>query len=636
MRRYRNELLLGFAFAVLVFLVFGRALHAELLPWDDDINIYENPYLGSPSLERIFWMFTDFSYQWRYQPLSWLTWSIIYAFNGFAPFGYHLINLVLHSLNTLLVFLLIRQLLNLTLPKSKESPSALLTCSALATAFWAFHPLKVETVAWAVELLYNQALFFLLLAALGYLQAAINPVGTARHRWFYWGAVITFSASLLSFPLGLGFVAVCLVLDAYPLARFREGWLSAAARRVWWEKTPFVAVTLFSVIANLYCRTHTVGPWPKTATLADFGFLPRVMQSFYIWAYYVWRPLVPFHLSPIYPELIEFDPWSFPFLASAVFVIGLTMALFHYRRRWPLGISLWICHLALLVPMLGLTEHPHFASDRYSLIESVCWTVLLAAALWQLWEQAAWRKAIVTVSFLLLGLLSYLSFQQTRIWLNRFAFFDRALETLGTNPYAYHIHSAAGLHYFNRGDFLQAERHLQAAVHLNPEKAAVHFSLAQVLYREGKLSEALAETRATLQKKPHFQSAHVLSGEILLALNQPREAEAEYRAELETTPGHPLARVGLSIALAAQNKIEAAIAAYQEAARLTPTGSPPQQHIAFFKTMANAYEKAGNPAMAAQMLQKALTIARDATDTALIQELEQRLQTLSVRPASGK
>ena len=80
------------------------------------------------------------------------------------------------------------------------------------------------------------------------------------------------------------------------------------------------------------------------------------MQASYIWAYYLWKPWAPLHLSPVYTNLLSFNPLSAPFLASAGLVAGLTAFLWRKRRQWPWALGLWICHLVLLLPALEFTR----------------------------------------------------------------------------------------------------------------------------------------------------------------------------------------------------------------------------------------------------------------------------------------
>ena len=189
------------AIAFLVLNVFSPVLRADFVLWDDDINIYKNPHLGGLDSARLVWMFTDFSYSRVYNPMAWLTWSAVYECFGLEPFGFHLLNLLLHAANSVLVFLVLRKVLRLFGPKegAAEVSPALEWSAALAAVIWALHPLQVEPVAWATAIGYVQGLFFLLLSVFSYLHA----IERNRPGWRWFG-VGCFVASLLTYPIALG------------------------------------------------------------------------------------------------------------------------------------------------------------------------------------------------------------------------------------------------------------------------------------------------------------------------------------------------------------------------------------------------------------------------------------------------
>ena len=375
--------------SIALFIVVGCAflpsLRNDFVQWDDDSSVYQNPHLTGLNLETLRWMFTDLRYIWRYTPLVWLTREIIYEFQGVAPFGYHLISLLVHALNAVWLFLLIRKLLPMVLPaESKVSPNASrLVCPAFGALLWGVHPLRVEPVAWASGYLHCQSGFFMLLSLWLYLEA-VTALGTQAKRWCYWLSVLSYLASLFSFPTTLGLVPLLVILDVYPLRRFGRGpsrWWNAAALRIWLEKLPFAALALLAVGIGLLARFNPPPDWPQPVSLAQFSLFARMMQACYVWGYFLWKPWAPFGLSPVYTTLVEFNPMGWPFWLSAALVAGATVWLACEWRQWPGALALWAAYLVLLVPVLGLTEHPHYPSDRYSYIPAMLWSVLLSAAL---------------------------------------------------------------------------------------------------------------------------------------------------------------------------------------------------------------------------------------------------------------
>src|SRR6185369_1158212 len=242
--------------------VYWRVLAADFVYWDDDVEIYANPHLKGITPESLRWMFFGTGYVVRYQPLTWLTWSILYEFFQLRPLGYHLASWLVHCFNAGLVFLLIRKLLLIVHPTREESSGdrSLVVCSALGALLWALHPLRVEAVAWVSAFLHLQALFFLLISTLCYLEACSSAATAKRRRLCYWTSVTTFGLSLLSYPISLGFVIVPAMLDVFVLKRFvpgRGAWRNSANWRLWLEKLPFLGVACLVLGITLLLRLNT-------------------------------------------------------------------------------------------------------------------------------------------------------------------------------------------------------------------------------------------------------------------------------------------------------------------------------------------------------------------------------------------
>src|SRR6266702_7732983 len=120
MRRYLSESLIVFGLLLLTAFVYWPVLENDFVFWDDNVEIYANPHLKGVTPQTLHWMFLETGYVVRYQPLTWLTWEIIYELFGLKAIGYHLASLIFHCANTGLVFLLIRKLL---LRVQAETPS---------------------------------------------------------------------------------------------------------------------------------------------------------------------------------------------------------------------------------------------------------------------------------------------------------------------------------------------------------------------------------------------------------------------------------------------------------------------------------------------------------------------------------
>jgi Flp pilus assembly protein TadD len=543
-----------FLLALAVFLPVARG---EFLHWDDDTNILENPHLEGPVSQVVRWSFTDTGHDTRYPPLCRLTWAALAGSFGFNPFYFHLAVLLFHAVNAGLVFLLIRRLLVLGAQKPGTGSIAFTMSAALAAGVWAVHPLRVETTAWAVELTFVQPLFFFLLSLLAYLRP--NEANGHR-RGFYVASVVLFAVSLASYPLALGGFVVFAALDFFPLRRLGwepTRWFARPERNFWIEKIPFVLIALFFGWLNLRSRA-LADVEVKPPTLAEFGVVPRVMQAFFIWAHNVWKPFVPFHLSPVPPQLVNFKPFAPLFIFSAVLVIGLTVILFFRRRRWTGIFMTWIFFLALLVPALGLSEHPHFSSDRYSLGADIGWSILLGGLLVDAWPRRNVRVALLSLVVVVIYGLSRLSRQQTELWRTNIGFFRTLIAQTQNEPaldnYRLQFYERLATSCDEHGDNRESAETLRAAIRMWPQASKPYSLLGATLEKGGDSEGAVANFQAAVARDPGSLPAMNDLGVAYAKAGKLEEAKGMFTEVLRRDASEKTALQNMAQALTLQGK----------------------------------------------------------------------------------
>ena len=243
--------LVALPLVIVVLAAFIPALDNGFVNWDDDKNFLDNPYYRGLAAHQAWWALTTF---WLgvYQPLAWLLFEVEYVVWNLDPRGYHLTSVMFHAINAVALYGLTVTLLVRCRPDSLQSGQWIYPLSAgLATALFMVHPLRVEALAWASAQPYLICALFSMLAVLVYLNS-FGPGSPPRRG----GLVVTFVlfvAALLSKAVAVTLPAVLLILDVYPLRRFGQGrgrWFTPAARKIWYEKVPFVAVSvIFMVLA---------------------------------------------------------------------------------------------------------------------------------------------------------------------------------------------------------------------------------------------------------------------------------------------------------------------------------------------------------------------------------------------------
>lgn len=549
--------------------VFFATLEAGFLNWDDDVNVFENTHVQGLTGENLAWMFSDFGHAIRYKPLSWLGWAVVHEFFGLNPFGYHLANVSVHCLNTLLLFIVLRRLVRVAIGEAEEANGRYLDAGcAMGALLWSLHPMRVEPIAWVTGFPYSTSLFLLLGSTNLYLRSQDDGFEPGIRRRDFWLSVVAYALSAITYPIVLGFSAVLVAIDFYPLRWFtaedRLSLWGESAKRAWLAKVPFLVIAGSLVALTLYGRFRHTEYWIQPASMDDFGLLARAMQAAYVWAYYVWKPLFPTGLCPVYTTLIWNDPWDLDFVLSLVFVVGVSALLLMRWRQWPMLLAVWIAHLGILVPMLGLTERPHYAHDRYGIINGIFWSVMLVGGVVRVRRSIIVQKRVLAMTVVILLACGIATARYTRVWRDDISFFTHMTNNLGENEFRNLAQLNLGEAYYRQGrpelalwQFEQAEikRELwvfpfdfqrralghgntflslkfwneaageyRKALAINPRNVAARNNLAVALWKNGQLDEAIRELREVVRLQPDRSDSYLNLGTVLLAANRQNEA----------------------------------------------------------------------------------------------------------------
>jgi len=556
--------LLARVFLVLLpLLTFGPALHFEFVRWDDDNNILNNPHVASLGWSEVTWMFTDVERANRYLPLGWMTYAVERTLWGSDPFMFHLGNLVLHIINGLLLFAVLKRMLRRLGGEGREAGPERVVASALGAMFWSVNPLRAEVVAWSSASIYLMATFWFLLALWNYLDDGRSA--PRKRRW----AMVFYGLSLLTYPVavlaGPTFVLLdWLVLRRLP-ARILE-WTRKEVRMVWLEKVPFVGLSLVWVALMVLTRNRSLD-LSYVDTLAVFDVPHRLAQGMLGMIYYVAKPFWPMELAPKYGNLYQFGVGEARFLVSGVLVIGVSVACLVLARRRPVFLGLWLAHLLWFLPFVGLTEYPHSFYDRYTYAAGALLSLMVALLLWAGWRRTATRwlgggMAVAAVFFFMT-----LSAGQIHTWQNTAEVRLAVADALMHPELRAEHEQVAGQYYMEQQD---------------PERAIECFALAWQHDRSEwdyrlDMGDALAALGREAQALEVFREMAALpGGEIrprlhlgvsFCKLGRLEEGMAVFRALLEEHPGLEKAQHNLALADERRREI-------QDASRTTPDIRP--------------------------------------------------------------
>jgi len=514
-----------------VVVAFSASLRNEFVSWDDYANLVENPAYRGLSPQHLRWMFTTF-HMGPYQPLSWLSLAVDHLVWGMNPRGYHLTNLLLHAVNAALLYAAIRALLA-RLPVAAP-PGRLRTAAALGALFWAVHPLRVESVAWATERRDVLSGFFFLLTGITYLRAHPAAAPPSHRGWL--APLGCFAASLLSKASGMTLPAVLLVLDVHPLRRVAAAAGSRVAlRRILAEKLPYAALALAAAVAAVIGQQRA----QAMDFVNDHGLLDRCVQAAFGLCFYVWKTLAPVRLSPLYLMEQPFDPLRPRYLVCAALVVGVTTLLIALRRRHPGWLAAWVAYAALAAPFLGFAQSGwQITADRYTYLATLPFSVLLAAGLARLPAHAPghrrWRHWAMhaAVALVVLGLGAQ-SFRQTRVWHDGQSLWNHVL---ALDPENWLALNSRGKLYQERGDPIAARADYDRAIALYPGYSAAPYNRAMLRAEQGDIEGALADLEAALSARADFSEAYNNRGTILEQRGEIEAALRDYDAAIRSNP----------------------------------------------------------------------------------------------------
>ncbi len=550
----------------------------DFVNYDDPDYVADNPHVQAGlNWEGLKWAFLNpVSCNWH--PLTVLSHMLDCQLFGLKPWGHHLTNVLLHTLNTLLVLVLLRQ------------TTGAAWRSLFVASLFAVHPLRVESVAWVAErkdLLSGcfglLALIFYARYALGRLTAKDQESGgrgresesnrtqhvTRLHlpsSLCYLLSFCCFALGLMSKPMLVTWPFVLLLLDYWPLRRFelstRNSQLSTL-RRLVLEKIPFLALAAATSVVTLVMQKHA-------GALASSESLPlgaRSGNALIAYCRYLGKLFCPTELAVFYPH-----PGQWPLaqvLLAGGLIVGISVLFWVRRRRYPFLLVGWLWFVGTLVPVIGLVQVGGQAmADRYTYIPSLGALVLIV---WGTYELARrWHYGVVGLSVAgcaAIVLCLALTRQQLGHWKNTEALFRHALQVTENNCLA---HNILGATLAARGQVDEAIRQCQEALRLKPDYAEAHYNLGTALGMNGQEDEAIRQFQETIRLQPDHAEAHYNLGVALGKKGQIDQAMRQYQETVRLQPGNAAAHYNLGNALFRKGRTGEAIGHYREALRLKP------------------------------------------------------------------
>jgi Tfp pilus assembly protein PilF len=531
--------------------VFSRAIGNDFVNYDDPVYVTENPHVQAGlTVEGIRWALTTGAAA-NWHPVTWFSHMVDWSLFEDDARGHHVISVVWHALNTILVFLLFRRLTNA------------FWLSVFNAALFAWHPLRVESVGWIAERKDVLSGFFGLFALWAYVVYAQQ-----RGAKWYWLSLGTFTLGLLAKPMLVTLPVILLLLDIWPLRRFHS------APRL--EKLPFFLLAAGSCAITLAVQ-HAGGSISAVLPLPA-----RIANAFVAILGYLEKFILPNDLAVLYPHP---GFWPATTVAAAVlFVVLVTIGvLSQFRARPWLAIG-WFWFVIMLLPVLGLVHIGlHYMADRYTYLPILG----LQLAFLPIFAMLP-RPVFALVAVAVLSACVLRTWGQLGVWKNSFTLFDHALAVTRSNYLAY---NNRGLFLDRAGRLDEAIADYKQALAINPHYAEANNNLGQALTERGRPRDGLAMFQAALDAKPNLLAAHNNLGNAFADDGKPDEALPHYDFVLAREPRNVSALSNSGIALAMMGRYAEAIARLQKAVQLAPDNLDAQRNL----TKARALMRQASP-----------------------------------------
>lgn len=493
----RNSFLICIVLAAATFAAFEQVRHNEFINLDDPRYITHNSNIKSGiTFKSVSWAFRS-GYASNYHPLTWISHMLDYRLFGMNPSGHHMVNLLFHIANSVLLFLILKMMTGAVWP------------SAFVAAAFALHPVHVESVAWVSERKDVLSTLFWLLTMGAYVR-----YGKQRSVKRYLLVVLFLALGLMAKPMLVTLPFVLLLLDYWPLGRLEwpEQNKKAANLSVGYliaEKIP-----LFVLAAGSSAITFLVQQRAGAVnTLQHRSMDIRMANAILSYFKYIIKMIWPTSLAPLYPHPGSNITWQ-QVLFAFIVLAGITAVIIYMaRKRRYLAVG-WLWYLGTLAPVIGLVQVGIQAmADRYTYVPSIGIFIMVAWGAAELSAKLRYRKIILSIAtgVILAALLSCTRIQ-VRHWKDSISLFKYTLSVTKDN---YAIHNNYGGSLCQKGDFETAIIHLKETLRLKPKHSNARHNLGLALAQIGQYEQAIFHLKKTLELKPNDPYAMINLAELL-------------------------------------------------------------------------------------------------------------------------
>jgi Flp pilus assembly protein TadD len=588
MNSVRSVLLISLIATAAVIFVYWPVQYFEFVNIDDHIYVVGNPHVREGlSPDGVRWAFRTLDAGF-WHPLTWLSHMADVELYRLNPAGHHWTSVLIHAINTILLFLVLRAMTRCTWP------------SALVSALFALHPLHVESVSWVSERkdVLSGLLWFAVMGA--YAWYVRFPYGRR-----YSLVVSLFVLGLMAKPMLVTLPFVLLLLDWWPLGRFpaAKSFVDTLGKHPAWlrlsmEKLPLLIITIAAGVTT-YIAEQGIG---GIGTAEQYPLEVRLANAAVSYGEYIWKMVWPLELSVMYPH--QGMPPSWKIVAAILFLTAVSTLAIRHARRCPFLLVGWLWYLGTLLPVIGLVQVGYHAmADRYMYLPLVGLSIAVAWGAKAVVERRPEFKSCTVVIFLVtLTWLTWLARGQVETWKDSVTLFEHAVRATRVNPVA---HNTLGTLYLtiNENDCERAVPHFLKAVEQKTEYAAPFYNLGVCAVRNGNREGGLSYFHKSIELEPTLTKPRNDLGMLLMQMGKRKEAKENFQQILLIEPDHAAAHANLGLIFSQEGNTREADNHLAEALRINPRSAGAHNNLGFLRM------KQGRMEEAAECFQKALELS---------------------------
>lgn len=512
MQQSKNAIIAALILTLMILMVYWPLQHHAFLNFDDQVYVTDNLRVQSGLIwDNVIWAFRSLDAGF-WHPVTWLSLMLDSSLYRMNAGGFHWTNLLLHIGGTLLLFLAWRRMTGMAWQ------------SGFVAALFAIHPLNVEPVAWIASRKDMLSGFFWMLTLFTYARYAEAP---SAKRYFV--VVLSFVLGIMSKPMLLTMPIILLLLDYWPLLRFKTvaGWKNNLALLIL-EKVPLALLALALTVVT-FIAEHRFG---AISDIETFSLTSRISNALVSYVLYMEKMLLPMGLAAYYPHPGGWPLWMT--IGAGLLILLVTAMAIRRIKTSPYLFVGWFWYLITLLPVIGIVQIGTFArADRYAYIPLIGLFIAVVYGVAEFSEKLKHRQSLsLSLALAVLIVFMVTSRLQVTHWQNGLTLFQHAVNVTEGNYKAYH---GLGMAYHQMGSNVLAIKNIRHSLSLKTDSRA-----------------------------------HIDLGVVYMGMMEFQKAEKEFKAGLKLRPGSAKAYNNIGAALASQGKYDEAIPMFQEAVRLDP------------------------------------------------------------------